>query len=644
MSAQQWCEQGVAHIGRAEFAEAVVCYERALALESGSLPALHGRAALHHAAGEYAEAIELCDEVLARAPASVDTLSARASALRSLGRLTEALADFERAVLLEARSGLIACVGGVLFQLGRLDAALRETERALAADPLADHIHSNRLFILNHVSGLSRRAIADQHFAWGRAVEQRLAAARLPHGNDLDLQRRLRVAYVSADLRVHSVAFFIAAVLENHDRGQVEIFCYDNQTGRGDAMTARLAAHADHWIRVDKLDDASFAARIRADAIDVLVDLSGHTGGNRLPVFAMRPAPVQVSWFGYMNTTGLAGIDYRITDAAFGPPEVQSLYSERLFRLPCMFNWAPSDESPPCGDSPWRANGHVRFGSFNNFTKVGDAAIATWVRVVTAVPGSRLVVVAAGADEPARHAGIVERFARAGLGAERLEIHAHQPLAKFLDLARSVDIAFDPFPYNGGTTTFLTLWMGVPVVSLACEEEIGRVSMAILSTVGLTDLCAPDLDAYVAAATRLTSDPDRLQVLRRELRSRMADSPYLDARGLARELEFGFRTMWHVWVRARAHRPIGPAPAGLDASAGSPAPDFARFAESLRRALAMRRSVELGPQTRLTDLCAWDANAVLAVSVMFDADFGRTLSRADLMGCHKLADLHNLAC
>ncbi|MBL8378170.1 MAG: tetratricopeptide repeat protein [Burkholderiales bacterium] len=641
-SAADWCDDGAAHVGRGEFAEAVVCFERALALEPDSIVALHARAALHHACGEYAEAIELCDEVLARVPASVDTLCTRAFALRSLGRLVEALADFERAAALEARAGLIACVGGVLFQLGRLDAALKETERALAADPEADHIHSNRLFMLNHVPGLSRRAIADEHFAWGWALERRKSAAWLPHANDPDPRRRLRVAYVSADLRVHSVAFFIAAVLANHDRSEVEVYCYDNQTGRGDAMTERLAAHVDHWVRIDRLDDAAFAARIRADAIDVLVDLSGHTGGNRLPVFAMRPAPVQASWFGYMNTTGLAVIDYRITDAVFGAPEDQALYSERLFRLPSMFNWVPADESPPCGDSPWCANGHVRFGSFNNLTKVGDAAITAWARVINAVPGSRLVVIAAGADEPVRRAGVVERFTRAGLGAERLEIHAHQPLAGFLRLVREVDIAFDPFPYNGGTTTLHTLWMGVPIVSLACEEEIGRVSRAILSSIGLADLCAPDLEAYVATAISLATDTERLQALRGELRSRMTASPYLDARGLARELEFGFRTMWHVWLRRqadRAHVAQTPGPAG-----GSPSPDFARLCDAVRSTVGPGTPAVLDPQTRLADLCEWDASNVLALCVMFDADFGRTLSRADLLGCSTLADLHRLVC
>ncbi|MFN0163416.1 MAG: tetratricopeptide repeat protein [Burkholderiales bacterium] len=644
MSAEQWCGQAVAHIGRAEFADAVMCFERALALEPDSIAALHGRAVLHQAAGEHAEAIDLCDAVLARAPGHIDSLCTRAFAKSALGRLTEALTDFERAVSVEARPGLIACVGGVLFQLGRFDAALAEIERSLAAEPEADHVHSNRLFMLNHMPGLSRRTIADEHLAWGRAVEQRVAATRQPHSNDRDPQRRLRVAYVSADLRLHSVAFFIAAVLENHDRSKVEIFCYDNQSGRGDAMTERLAANADHWIRVDRLDDAAFAARIRADAIDVLVDLSGHTGGNRLPVFAMRPAPVQASWFGYMNTTGLASIDYRITDAAFCPAEVQPLYAERLFRLPCMFNWAPARESPPCGESPRRANGHVRFGSFNNLTKVGDAAVAAWVRAVNGVPGSRLVVVAAGADEPARRAAVVDRFARAGLGAERLEVHANQPLAGFLDLVRSVDIAFDPFPYNGGTTTLHTMWMGVPVVSLACDEEIGRVSRAVLSTVDLADLCAADLDAYVAIAIRLARDPHRLESLRRDLRARMAGSPYLDARGLARELEFGYRTMWHIWTRGRADLPEGKSPAGPAAVAGRLAPDFARLSAVLRRALDLGDSMDLGPQTELTELCEWDSIEVLELSVCFDTEFGKTLSRADLKGCHTLTDLHRLAC
>ncbi len=547
-TATAWIERGIAHTGAGDLADAVIAFERALAIEPASIPALHGRAVLDHLAGENAEAIELCDQVLARAPAHLDAWCTRALAARALGRLDEALAGFRNAVAIEARSGLISCVAGILFQQGWIEEAIAEIDRALAADPEADFIHSNRLFMLNHDPRVGRETLARAHLDWGRGVEARTAATRTAHTNDRDPARRLRVGYVSADLRSHSVAFFIAPVLEHHDRDAVEIFCYDNQGGHGDAFTKRLRALADHWIRVSTLDDDATAARIRADRIDVLVDLSGHTGGNRLPVFARKPAPVSASWFGYMNTTGLTTIDYRITEAAFCPPGSEPYYSETLFRVPVTVAWSPAPDSPEPGVSPLNLNGHVRFGSFNNWAKVSDAAIALWARILLRCPGAVVQVIAAGGDTDAVRAAIAARFARHGVGAARLRIDGVKPLRDFLRLVGGVDIALDPFPYNGGTTTLHTLWMGVPVISLRTDEEVGRVSSELLDSVGLADLCAPDADAYVEAALALAADHGRLNALRRGLRVRMRAGRIMDGATLAANLEKAYRAMWLNWL------------------------------------------------------------------------------------------------
>lgn len=327
-------ERGIAHHAAGEPADAAICFERALVLAPHSVPALHGRAVMHHLAGDQDDAVALCDEVLAQAPRHVDAWCTRASAERARGRLDQALAGFRAAAAIAPRADLAAAIGGILFQQGRIEEALAETARALALDPQSDTAHSNRLFMLNHDTRLDAEAVAQAHFDWGRQVEARKAGARLPVEFDPAPDRRLRVGYVSADLRQHSVAFFIAPVLEHHDHTQVEVFCYDNQPGLGDPFTRRLMPLADHWIRTVALDDDALAARIRADRIDILVDLSGHTGGNRLPVFAMKPAPVAATWFGYMNTTGLSTVDYRISDAALCPPGSERFYSEAIVRLP----------------------------------------------------------------------------------------------------------------------------------------------------------------------------------------------------------------------------------------------------------------------------------------------------------------------
>lgn len=538
-------EQGIASNGAGELAHAAICFERALALDPGSIPALHGRAAMHHLAGENEDCVALCDEVLSRAPEHINAIITRAFALRGRGDLEAALAAFRRAVEIEPRSGLISCIGGVLFQQGRIDEALAETDAALAVEPDADVIHSNRLFILNHDTRLTPQAVAEAHFAWGRAVEARKASARLAPEIDADPDRRLRIGYVSGDLRTHSVAFFLTPILEHHDRTRFEVTCYDNHPGPGDAVTARLKALTEHWVKVAQLDDAALAQRIRDDRIDILVDLSGHTGGNRLPVFAMTPAPIAASWFGYMNTTGLSTIDYRISDACLCPPESEHLYSERILRLPSAAAWSPAPNSPEPGPVPSLTRGHVRFGSFNNWTKISDQVIDAWAEILRRVDSADLLVIAAGGDTDAGRAAVQGKFVARGIARDRIAVEGTKPLGDFLALVAAVDIALDPFPYNGGTTTLHTLWMAVPVISLGSARETGRVAAGLLGSVGLADLCADGVPAYVEAALGLSADEPRRVVLRAELRTRMRAGPSMNGGETAANLEKAYRAVWN---------------------------------------------------------------------------------------------------
>ncbi len=545
VAARRWVEQGIAHNAVGALADAAICFERALAVDPTSIPALHGRAAMHHLAGEQEEAIALCDELLLRAPAHIEAWITRAFAARATGDLEAALEGFRRAVAIEPRSGLISCVGGVLFQQGRLDEAIRQMDRAIAIDPENDVVQSNRLFILNHDPNRTREEIARAHLEWGRAVEARTAGARLTHAAGGAAEKRLRIGYVSADLRTHSVAFYLAPVLQHHNRERVEVFCYDNNSGPGDAFTRRLQTMTDHWVRVATMDDHAFAARVRADGIDILVDLSGHTGGNRLPAFALKPAPIQASWFGYMNTTGLSTIDYRITDPGLCPPGSEAYYSETLFRLPSTAVWSPAPDCPEPGPLPALRNGHVRFGSFNNWAKVSDEVVELWARLMGRCPEARLCIVATGARDEAARAAVAARFIRHGIDALRLEIHGNLPLNDFLALVASVDIALDPFPYNGGTTSMHTLWMGVPFVSLSSAEEVGRVSQGLLLSVDLGHLCARSANAYVDAAASLAGDLDELAFLRSHLRQRLQGSSLMNGAEMAANLEKAYLCMWH---------------------------------------------------------------------------------------------------
>ena len=552
--ATRWVEQGIAHNNAGELADAAICFERALALDPGSIPALHGRAAMHHLAGDHADAMALCDEVLTQAPRHAQAWVTRAVAARALGSLDQALQAFRRAVELEPKPELISCVGGILFQQGHIDEALSHMDRAIALDPQADAIHSNRLFILNHDTRLSPKQIAQQHFAWGRAVEARLAAARTPHSNDRDPERRLKIGYVSADLRTHSVAFFLSPVLEHHNRERFEVTCYDNHAGPGDAFTKRLMAFSDHWVKTAGLDDAALARRIREDRIDILVDLSGHTGGNRLPIFAMKPAPVAATWFGYMNTTGLSTIDYRLSDACLCPPGCEARYSESIYRLPHAAAWSAAPDAPEPGPPPSLARGHVRFASFNNWTKVSDEVIDVWARILVRVPSAELLVLAAGGDTPGGRLAVRAKFVARAIDPQRIVIEGIKPLDKFLTTVACADIALDPFPYNGGTTTLHTLWMAVPVISMVTNHEIGRVSEGLLGVVGLADLCTRSPEEYVEAAVALADDLERRTFLRSYLRPQMLAGQAMNGGEMASNLEKAYRALWHNWIDGKYSR------------------------------------------------------------------------------------------
>jgi predicted O-linked N-acetylglucosamine transferase (SPINDLY family) len=323
------------------------------------------------------------------------------------------------------------------------------------------------------------------------------------------------------------------------------VVCYDNQDRQVDSYTLRLRAHADHWVRTVHLDDDALAERIRADRIDILVDLSGHTGGNRLPVFAMKPAPVTATWFGYMNTTGLSTMDYRISDAGLCPPGCERFYSEAIIRLPSAAAWSPAPDAPEPGPPPFARNGHIRFGSFNNWTKVSDHVLAVWARLLDRVPNARLVLIAGGGDTEAGRAAVLDRCAACGIDRWRVEVHGTRPLEGFLDLVASVDIALDPFPYNGGTTSLHTLWMGVPIVSMVASSEVGRVSGGLLAGVGLAKLCARDPKTYVERALALAMQRDRLAALRAQLRERMRDGSSMKGVEITANLEKAYKTMWH---------------------------------------------------------------------------------------------------
>jgi predicted O-linked N-acetylglucosamine transferase (SPINDLY family) len=359
----------------------------------------------------------------------------------------------------------------------------------------------------------------------------------------------LRVAFLSPDFRYHAVSFFFQPLLAHLDRSAVEMFCYA-EVEDPDPVTAYLQSLGGTWRWSSTLDDAALAAQLRADGIDITIDLAGHMGGNRLRALAAKPAPVLATWLGYPATSGLAAIDWRITDARADPPGEEAFHTERLLRLPesflCFAAYITQvpDPAPP----PMRSRGHITFGSFNNPQKLSPSTVRAWGRILAALPQARLLLKSLDFTGPDRRADLLNRLAAHGIPPERVELRPPQPaMPDHLGAYAEIDIALDPFPYNGTTTTCEAMWMGVPVVTLIGARHAGRVGFDLLSQLGLEELAAPDIDAYVETAIALAKDGARLERLRSTLRERMRASPLCDAPRFARDFADGLRIMWRDW-------------------------------------------------------------------------------------------------
>jgi len=533
----------LAALGRWE--EAEQSYRQALALEPALALAhvgignvLRQRAQLKEAEDSYREALKFAPN-LARAHSNLGLT------LFELARPEEAEQCYVQALALEpALYSAHANFAHVLMGLGRLEEAERSYRRALALKPTLAAAHSNLALLLNHMPGRTAAEIYAEHCEFGRRFRQ--SDPVRPYRNTPLPERRLRIGYVSADLRHHSVAFFIGPILSQYDKRAWEVICYYN-CPRSDATTQRLKSHADRWHDVFGLKDDALADLIREDAIDILVDLSGHTGNNRLLTFARKPAPVQVTWLGYLNTTGLEAMDWRITDARATPEGLfDSLHSEKLLRLPdSQWCYEPPDRCPAVVPPPSAHADLCTFGAFSTPAKINAQVIEVWSRLLRSVPRSRLLIVANGLTSiPTDYR---ERFTRQGIDQKRLDLVPSKAFDDYLALHGSVDVILDTFPYTGGTTTCHALWMGVPVVSLVGDTATSRGGASLLSSVGLPELVAETPDQYLDIAAAHARDPQRLASLRATLRERMRSSALTDAVRFTRHLENAYRTMWRSW-------------------------------------------------------------------------------------------------
>lgn len=467
------------------------------------------------------------------------------------GRSFEALGCHERAIAADPGYALGRFGRAqALQQTHRISEAVEEYGRFLALQPAHHEARSYRLFALHYLDAVPRARLHEEHRAFGRAVG---APVKRAFPNAPEPARRLRVGFLSPDLRMHSCAHFLEPLVRHLDRREFEVFLYHDHF-REDDVSSRLRSRAAVWRNFVGQPDPAVERRVLADAPDILVDLAGHTGLNRLPLFARRLAPVQITYLGYPDTTGVPAMDYRFTDDVADPaPSADPFATEKLVRLaPTAWTYEPPGCAPDVAISPAFTKGHVTFGCFNNLAKVTDRMLAAWGRILAAVPGSRLLLKGRGfADAPVR-ARYEERFARCGLPIERVDlVERTAGPTEHLALYGEVDIALDTFPYHGTTTTCEALWMGVPVVTLTGEQHMSRVGTSLLSAVGRPEWCAGDEDEYVRIAAKLASDALALAQIRAGLRDELLISPLLDHAGQAARFGRALRDCWETWCAGR---------------------------------------------------------------------------------------------
>ncbi|MDK2124837.1 tetratricopeptide repeat protein [Parachitinimonas caeni] len=524
-------------LGRWEDAEAG--YRQALALAPDHADSWCNLGLLLLEMGRRDEAIACQRQAVQHQPAHAAAWNNLGMGLRQNNRLAEAEAAHRRSLALQPKMAeALVNLGVVLKAQGKVAEAIAASRQALAIKPTLAQAESNALFDMHYLyPAPSADAFLQAHQDWAahHGQTQPISRPKQEAGN-----RRLRIAYISPDLRAHPVGFLLAEVLPYHDRERYEVFCYAD-VGAPDSMTARLQAATEHWRTISGLNDVDVAKQVAEDGIDVLIDLAGHTAKQRLGVFARKPAPVAISWLGYCNTTGLPGMDFILTDPHSNPMTGPQRFSESVLYLPhSRFCYAPPAYAPAIGPRPERA---TVFGCFNNYAKLNDAVLDCWARILERCPDSRLILKTQELDDLDTRAACLQRLAQRGI-AERTELRGYSYHADMLAEYADVDIALDPFPFTGGMTSLEALWMGVPLITLAGDSMVSRQGVSFLKVLGREAWIATDLDDYINRACQLAQDRVALTTLRSQLREQLAQSPLCDGQGFCQDLEHRLQSAW----------------------------------------------------------------------------------------------------
>jgi predicted O-linked N-acetylglucosamine transferase (SPINDLY family) len=538
-----WNNLGEAYRALGRFHEATEMYRRALEISPAHEESHMNLANALKDLGRLEEAAALFRQILVEKPASAMGHFNLGNTLAGLGRGDEAIAEYRRAI--ELQSGYFEAqnnLGGALKNQGRLAEALEAYRRARETRPGHPGIHSNIIYFLQYLPGDNAAAVRQEQRLWNQRFAEPAKGSLRAHRNARDWPRRLRIGYVSPEFRDHVTGRYLRPLFKAHDHRNFAILCYSGAT-RPDAVTAEFEKLADGWRTTAGIPDDALAEMIRGDEVDILVDLTQHLAGNRLPVFARQPAPVQVSFAGYPESTGLDTIEYRISDRWL-ETDAERRVGEHVFFVDSFWCYDPCGMEVAVNELPAKRNGHVTFGSLNNFCKINDDVLRLWARVLAEMKDSRLLLLSVPGSHRQR---TLDFLASHGAEPGQVEFVAPGPRKEYLELYHRVDIALDPFPVGGHTTSLDALWMGVPVVSLAGQSSVSRAGLSILNNLGLPELVAFAEDDYVRIAAGLAADGPRLAGLRNTLRQRLENSVLMDALHFAQQIEAAYGAMWSEW-------------------------------------------------------------------------------------------------
>jgi len=538
-----------------DYDEAFASLARALALKPDYADALSNRGTAWRSINKPDEALADFDHALALAPTLSTAWSGRADVLLELNRIAEAIAACEQAIATAqgaARALAIAMLGQCFARLGRVGDAVSSYDHALALKPDYEFAISSKIFILDFDEHADFASHCDVRRLWWDHMGSHVApppGTRYPNARDPD--RRLVLGYLSADFNNHSAALAFKPVLRRHDKANFEVICYSSGQ-RVDASTEEFRRIADRWHDAAQWSDEQLVAQIRQDGVDILIDLSGHTAGNRLGVMARKPAPIQAHGWGHVTPPGLPTIDYVFADPNSIPPAVRHLFCETIYDLPCILTIEPLPPGTEYAETPALQNGYVTFGVFNRINKISDDAAAVWSQILTRVPQSRLLIKHNALDDPVVGHSLLTRFAEKGAPVERIELMGSTNRVVHLNMLNRVDICFDPFPHNGGASTWEALQMGVPVLAKFGKMQVGRAGGAIVSAVGLRDWVADSDQGYIDIAVAKAADLGKLAALRRALPGQIAASAAGNPVLYEQAVATAYRTMWRKYCAQTA--------------------------------------------------------------------------------------------